>query len=221
MSTSAFDVGQTKDIPIAVSGPDNYPDPLPQNNLIPKGDYIVRIEDAETDKDMNGERRIFSDSSYAIVVKRLRIVEGDFANRTITFQRVFTKPYERPRGSGKFVSGVGDLIRAFNPSLGDFKTIEDVEDRFRQLVAEGATAKIKVDWEGYDKDYYDQLVASESIDTNDKTQVRAARRRATIRGMWKALKKENGGHYPVFEGPSGRQVDARLIITEYVPQHKA
>lgn len=215
-----FDIGQTTDIPVAVSGPDNYPDPLPTTNLLPKGEYIVRLEDAETDKDMNGERKVFSDSSYAVVVKRLRVVEGPFANRTITFQRVFTKPYERPRNSGRFVSGVGDLIRAFNPAYADFKSISDIEDRIGQLVAEGATGKIKLDWEGYDKDYYDQIVAAESIDTNDRNQVRAARKRATIKGMWRALKKGDGGYYPVFDGPSGKRIDARLVITEYVPQGK-
>jgi len=214
-------IGISGEIPITVTDPDQYPDPLPSGpKMLPAGRYTVTLQDFDMDKDSDGKVRVYGDQSYAILLRKLKVVAPDnHANRTITFQRVFTKPYERPRGTGKMVSGLGDLIRSFDSSRA-WSDLNDALALLNEFQADSTPATIKTEWEAFDKDYYEQILAQEGIASTDKPAVRGARRRATIRGMYRFLKNANGDPLPVVIGPSGKQLDAKLIIVDFIPSHK-
>jgi hypothetical protein len=206
---------------VEVNVDDSYQDALPPAP-IPERDYRLRITKWSLDKDKSGNLRLTDGKFPVVLIEETEVVEPvEFAGkRGISYERVNTKPFERPKGSGSLCSMLGDLTRSFDQTRHWKKTNEGLE-LLAELAATG-TFQARLRWEGYDKEYVDTRVAElggTSLVNDD--QMKELRKQAAVKGMKRFPKQPDGTHAPVAKGPSGADVEARLKLGSIYPSSKA
>lgn len=199
---------------------DNYQDALPPAP-VPERDYRLRITKWSLDKDKQGNLRLTDGKFPVILIEESEVVEPlELAGkRAVSYERLNTKPFERPKGSGSLCSMLGDLTRSYDQTRG-WKSIPEGLELLAELIATG-TFQSRLRWEAYDKDYVSTRIAElggESMVNDD--QLKELRNQATIKGMKRFPKLPDGSHASIVEGPSGAQLEARLKLGSIYPSSK-
>lgn len=203
-------------VDITVASPEDYAENTPAP--IPQGTYSFRIVDVDRDRDQQGNIRNTKDGFPVINLKSLEVVEGPFAGRKVTFNRVYSTPFQRKANrNGQevevTVSGLGDLIRSIDRTF-SFASIHDAMDRLIRARDLKEAFKASVKYEAFDKEYYDAQAAIRGIAQGDYTspEAKQLRKEATLSGR----KGFPNGHTAV--GPSGRLLEGRVVISSFIPQ---
>lgn len=198
------------DVDISVSGPDDYADntvpPLPQ------GTYAFRLVDWDFEPSKQQGK------PPAILVKQAEVAEGPFEGRKVSYQRIYATPFDRTdpsTGTTKKVSQLADFIRSVDSSFDTSNmTIHDVRDFLNKTKEERAIFKAKVDWEGFDSDYYSTKAQEQGIAKGDYKSAAAKelRKASTLRG------KQFSDGKPFATNPvSGNKVEAKVKLSNFYP----
>lgn len=209
MTTDINDLDLNVDI--AVSGPDDYA----ENTVppLPMGTYAFRLIDWEFEPSKTQGK------PPAILLKSVEVADGQFEGRKVSYQRVYATPFDRTdpsTGTTKKVSQLADFIRSVDATFDTANmTIHDVRDFLNRTKEERATFKAKVDWEGFDSDYYSEQAQQRGIAKGDYKSpgAKELRKLATLRG--KAGYPEGK---PFATNPnSGNKVEAKMRLANFYP----
>lgn len=199
-------------VDITVAGPEDYIDST-TNAPLPIGSYELRL------LDWGFEPAKTKGKPPVIVLKQVEVASGPYEGKRITFQRVYATPFTRTNpitGATEKASGLGDLVRAFDKTYStDNMNIEDVKGFLNGKVDERATFKAKVDWEGFDSDYWAKESEKRGIAKGDYTSdgSKLLSKQCKLVG-----KKGFPNGKPVTVNPhSGNTVEARMRISNMYP----
>lgn len=199
-------------VDITVAGPEDYIDGN-TNVPLPIGSYELRL------LDWGFEPAKRAGKAPTIVLKQVEVASGQYEGKRVTFQRVYATPFTRTNpvtGASEKASGLGDLIRSFDKSYNTANmTIEDVQKFLNQRVEERATFKAKVDWEGFDTDYWNAETEKRGIAKGDYT----SQASKDLSKQCKLVGKKGFPEgKPLATNPfSGNKVEARMRITNMYP----
>ena len=190
------------DIDITVASPEDYVDSQPAP--LPIGSYVFRLLDWELDN---------RGKTPAIVLKQVEVTEGPHQGRKVGFQRIYPTTFMRKGTDGveRKVSQLGDFIRSLGRSL-SFSSIHDVKNILNAAIDNKVTFKAKVDWEAFDSEYFNEQAALKGISKGDykSPESKELQKASSIKG------KQFEGK-PVATGPSGRNLEAKMRISNYYP----
>lgn len=198
------------DIDITVSAPEDY-----QHNsapLLPIGSYLLRIVDYAFEPAKQEKK------PPVLVLKRVEVAEGPFEGRAIGgYQRIYATQFDRKdpaTGNVSKASGLADLILGFDATYDtDSMTIPMVNQSLRRWVDERATFRAKLDWEGFDKDYSEQLRREKEVPKGDYKSADAKAIEALVKFKGKAF----AGKPALVSPHSGNRVEAQVRISNIYP----
>lgn len=234
----------TDDMDVSLN-PDEYVDPAPPLPLL-AGTYAVRITDSglkrvrengvPTDEIVLIKNEQGEPTFPVIEVKKITIADAGEGNENMVgrsaypFQEFSTKPTTRRdfnRGGESFdFNHLSAIIRGHDATLG-YKGLDEGLNLYKSLVSDGAKFFVRTDWVAEDRKWIREQVAL--IDQQEKagelTAEAAKKARNEVRyktgkqeGMTKFIVREGENVYlnPVWVGPSGDEIEARVQIVEFV-----
>lgn len=191
------------DIDITVSRPEDYADNTPAPLAI--GSYTFRLLD--WDIDTRGK-------TPCIVLKQVEVTEGPSTGRKVGFQRIYPTVFTRKNAEGEDVkvSQLGDFLRSLDRSF-TFSSIHDVKDFLNKCIDAKTPFKAKLDWEGFDSDYWNQEAPLRGIQKGDykSAESKALSKLCTIRG------KAFNGKAAIKNPNSGNTVEAKMKLAAFYP----
>lgn len=198
-------------VDISVASPEEYADNA--RPTFPMGTHTFQIVNFDLDRDADGKPKTTKSGMPIVLLKSLKAVDGEAEGRFLGFQRIYTTTYSRKNREGKEVrvSQLGDLIRSLDNTQ-PTTTVQDALNFLERARDMGLTFKARVNWEAFDKDYYDQLCQQRNITDSYSPEAKAARKEATISG-----KKGFADGKPTVTGPSGRELKAQARISDFYP----
>jgi hypothetical protein len=189
------------------------------------GVYSFKVEKWQWRRDANGNLVMRKDSNGnpTYPVLGLTTVSITYptenARKVVLFQDLSSKPFKR---EGAYVSQTSDLLRALDASITTPNTGEALAQLVQQLNGSHAFTA-RADYEAYDsafvKQEFERLGGKDGLSTDEQNKVYNS---AKIRGASKILKSnaEKGkAELPAHRwvGPSGNVVDAKFVITTFIP----
>jgi hypothetical protein len=197
-------------VDISVADPEEYADNA--RPTFPMGTHTFAITNFDLDRDQDGKPKLTKSGLPIVLLKSLKAVDGDAAGRFLGFQRIYTTTYTRKNREGKEVkvSQLGDLIRALDKTA-PTTTVQDAMNFLERARDMGLTFKAKVNWEAFDKDYYDQLCRDRGITDSYSPEAKQARKEATLSG------KKGFPEGPTAIGPSGKTLTAQARLSDFYP----
>jgi hypothetical protein len=185
-----------------------YQDATPPKPLA-EGNYRVRAEGLELDKDKDGKVRLTGGKFPVLLVKKLTVAEGPSEGRMAAgMERVYSTTYER---NGVLVDGLHDFTRSFDQTRG-WRTASEGLAIAEELATNG-TARVRITWEAFDKSYFDQQISAlGGRHLVSKEQLKKISKDATIKGMSKFDKDT-----ATVKGKSGDILEARTRVSMWFP----
>lgn len=198
------------DVDISVASPDDYADNT--TPVFPMGTFNFRLIDLDLDRDRaTGQVKLTKSGFPTILLKSIRVADGEHEGKTLTYQRVYSTKYQRTNREGKKVevSQLGDLIRAIDTTA-TWSTIGDALNLLRRAKDMNLTFRASVNWEAFDTDYYNRLVQERNITQLFGPEDKQARKEATLSG-----RKHFSTGSPNVIGPSGKALTARPVLSNF------
>lgn len=198
------------DVDITVAGPEDYQDNVAPP--LPIGTYSLRL------KDFTFEPAKQAGKPPVLVLKNIEVAEGPLEGRNVGgWQRVYASQFTRKdptTGAETKVSGLGDLIRSYDKTFDTSRmTLTDVQQFLQRAVDERLTFKAKIDWEGFDADYNNQLREERGVAKGDYKSEAAKEIDRVVKFRGKAF---NGK--PTLTNPhSGNKVEAKVRLSNFYP----
>lgn len=207
------------DVDISVASPEDYADSTPPP--IAQGSYTFRVLAFGLDKDRTTKKvRKTRTGLPTLVLESIEVAEGPLTGRKVGWQRYSFKPFEREAsGRKEKVSQVADLIRGIDRTVdlshGSASDIVSTTlDVLQRAKDQGLTFRARAHWEGFDRDYFESQCLTQGINPKDyvSADAKKLRKEATLSGV-KGFPKG-----PVGIGPSGKPVEARVLVSNIYPQ---
>lgn len=202
--------------------PENYQDQASPAPPAP-GNYRFVVKKVEEKKDRDS-KVIRIDGKYPIItLQQLEIVEPvEFGRLVSPFHDIKTKPFER---FGSLVSEVGDITRAYDQTRG-WSGLQEGLALLNEYFDTNATFVANLGWEAFDKAFLDQALAEAGLEnttyanrTDDQKQVvNALYKKARLRT--RSFPVRDGRRIHVAQGPSGDMLEARPVITRFIPSEE-
>lgn len=195
---------------LGVSDPDDYQEPT--SPAPPKaGFYKFRIVDANLPMTADGAPLLADDKYPQVKVNTVAIIEPEEHATPLLylFQNFSYRPYPDSKSNK-----VADLIRAHDRSL----TWSDSTDGLRRLletIESGGTFVAKLDWIAKDRDFY---LAERERNGGDYKSV--PWKTWVLQGAKHFPKDDRGEPIPLWEGPSGNNIEARAELKSLIPSDK-
>ena len=207
------------DVDISVASPEDYADSIPPP--VPMDSYTFRVLDFGLDRDRTtGKIRKSKAGLPTLVLKSIEIAEGPLTGRKVGWQRYSFKPFKREEsGAEVMVSQAADLVRGIDKTvdLSSGTPIEIVEralETVQRAKDLGNTFRGRANYEGFDRDYFETQALARGVNTNDyvSAEAKKLRKESTLSGK----KGFPTGHTAI--GPSGKPIQARVIVNNIYPQ---
>ena len=217
-----FIEGVQDDLDVSMN-PDTYQD---QASPAPPavGNYRVIVKKAKQRTDKEGKVVLADGKFPTITLEQLEIIEpAENARLFSPFHDLRTKPFER---FGVLVSDVADFTRSVDAERGWSGLAEGIK-LVDEYLDTNAAFTINVGWEAFDKSYLEQAmndagltgVPRESRTDEQKQVLNAIYKKARVRTN--AFPKKDGRRHHVVEGPSGEMLEAKPVITRFIPSTEA
>jgi len=200
-------------------------------SIIPlPGNYRVKVTAASRKKQFQSEdEKVDIDAKGqewpVIDIQRVDIIEPtEEASSLTVFQEVKTRPFARkgPGGTRVGASRAADLLRAIDVELAESATsFENVVELLEEELQNGAIFTVGTGLKATDSEW-----AKEQIDRLPST-LDDDERRTAVNEIWnkailktKDFKNANGSYRLQAQGPSGRTLDAKLVLSSFIPSNK-
>ena len=194
---------------VQVSPPSEYPaQAAPVARLLPEAYYTLKITAWDFDRDRETKAIRGNKINIHVVV-----VGGDQDGRKVRNLAVWTVPYQYPKGSGKFASGLGNLITAIDSTF-EWHDIKEAAEFLNECVDKGLTFRARLAWEAYDNDYFVENGGRDMQAKSDEQ--KALRKMATVKGMRNFPQNADGTYEQKVTGPSGSEIEAKLVLDRYI-----
>lgn len=201
----------TDDLEIDTAAPTEYAEanaaPTFSKEPLPDSVYVGKITSAEFDKDRTtGALRT---PETPVLLLTVEVTEGPFRGKRLSFQRVYSKTYER---KGVRVSGLGDLLYAINAH--DVPTVaREKFMRVHQAVENQTPVRFKTITRAFDKRFFDDGGGQHM--TKGTTDYKNLQNSATVKGFARFTKSAD--NRLVTRGPSGEEIEGRAEINTWIP----
>lgn len=175
---------------------------------IPDAIYEGKLMSSEFDKD-RATGQLKTPRTPVLLVSVAITTPGTFANRRISFQRVYSKPYNR---RGQQVSGLMDLLYAINA----YDVPTEAKEKFlavNQAVTSATPIKFKTVTRAFDKKYFEDKGGQHLVKGTDE--YKALQKASTVTGFNRFTATGDGRL--VTKGPSGQEIEGRCEISTWVP----
>lgn len=206
--------------------PDEYQD-AGQTILPLPGVYLVKATSVTRKKQFQSEEEKVDVDKMGVEwpvldIQRIEIIEpmGDRSNIAV-FQELKTRPFARKGPGGKQVgaSRAADVLRAIDVDLArNAKDFTEVAELVEQELSNGATFRVGTGLKAIDSEW-----AKEQIDRLPSS-LDEDERREKINEIWqkarlttKDFKNPNGTYRLQAQGPSGRTLEAKLVLSSFIP----
>ena len=200
--------------------PDTYVDQASPAPPLP-GNYRVVVKQAEQKKDKEGNV-ILVDAKFPIItLKQLEIIEPVENGRLFSpFHDIRTKPFER--AVGVLVSEVADFTSSVDRTRG-WSGLQEGLRLVDEYLDTQASFVINLGWEAFDKAYLEAQLEETGLKGVEKD-ARTDEQKKLLNFIYKkarlrtnAFPKRDGRRIHVVEGPSGDSLEARPVITRFIP----
>lgn len=134
------------------------------------------------------------------------------------FQEVTTSPYTRRGVGGKDVVAANhvDLLRSIDVDATDGLTVEQAIEEVEKLLASGQTFTSYVGYTATDIEWAKaQIAAQPGLDKDGVSKIWNQARLKT-----KDFRNADGSYRQQTQGPSGKVLDAKIVLTSFVPSNK-
>jgi hypothetical protein len=219
--------------------PDTYQDQASPAPLV-AGIYRGRVISHSKRMEQDGSLRLVDGKFPIIILAGVELVEGveNPPRKVYPFKEITTKPFERPFGSGRYATALGDFTRAFDQTRGWNGTQEGIR-LLLEYFESGQLFTASYNWSVYDKEFVEAareqlgLVGPQSEESAKKL-LNAVYKAARVEGMNNFPPLRSGfpnhvyerGNVVVKHPVSGasivieaatRYIEAKLVMTRVFP----